>query len=101
MGRLTWIDYDAIAEACTEGLEAAAEKIATDARRGYQQHELKTSNTKMGVIVESDADGVRVTTHNPFAHLDEWGGAGVHSRPTGAMRSAAMRAGEFHPEGRQ
>ena len=100
MGRLLHLDADVLADACREQLEAVAEGIAKDARRGYQQHELKTSNERTGVIVESDTEGVRVTTHNPFAHLDEWGGAGVHSRPTGAMRSAAMKAGNFHPEGR-
>lgn len=99
MGHLVSLDLDAIADACREQLAEVAETIAEDARNGYQQHELRTDDKRMGVIVEEDEHGVRVTTHNPFAHLDEWGGAGVHSRPTGAMRAAAMKAGKFHPEG--
>lgn len=100
MGRLIGLDLAAIVEAVRPQLEDIAEDIARDARAGYQQHELKTANPKDGVIVESDAQGVRVVTYNSFAHLDEWGGSNVHSTPSGAMRSAAARHGDFHPEGR-
>lgn len=96
MGRLIGLDLAAIAEAVRPQLEDIAEDIARDARAGYQQHELKTANPKNGVIVESDAQGVRVVTYNSFAHLDEYGGG--HSTPTGAMRSAAARHGRFTPE---
>jgi hypothetical protein len=99
MGHLISLELDAIADACRSQLEQVAESIAKDARRGYQQHELKTANPRTGVIVESDSEGVRVVTHNSFAHFDEWGGSKVRSQPTGAMRTAAMRHGEFHPEG--
>lgn len=97
MGRLIALDLAAVAEAVRPQLEEIAEDIAADARAGYQQHELKTADPRMGVIVESDEDGVRVVTHNPFAHLDEWGGSGVHSTATGAMRSAAAKHGRFEP----
>lgn len=87
---------DAVVAAAARGqLEEIAEGIAVEARRGYQQSELKTADPKRGVIVESDSDGVRVVTYNSFAHFDEWGGGRVRSTPTGAMRSAAARAGRF------
>lgn len=74
-----------------------AEQIARSARRRYAQHELKTDDADMGVIVEPTTTGQRVLTRNPFAHFDEFGGTNVHSTPTGAMRSAAMEAGRFVP----
>lgn len=77
--------------------EKPAERIAEKARRRYQQHELKTDDARMGVIVETKLAGHRVLTRNPFAALDEWGGPNVYSVPTGAMRSAAIEEGRFEP----
>ena len=94
------IDPAMLFDAVRPQLEEIAQQIAVDARRGYQQKELKTASRKSGVIVESDTDGVRVVTHNPFGHLDEWGGDKVYSRPTAAMRRAAMRHGRFIPAAR-
>ncbi len=99
MGRLLTFDPSVVLEAVRQQLERVAESIAREARAGYAQHELKTADPKRGVIVESDERGVRVVTYNSFAHLDEWGGPNVRSTPTGAMRSAAARHGDFHPEG--
>ena len=96
MGRLIGLDLAAIAEAVRPQLEDIAEDIARDARAGYQQHELKTADPRMGVIVEPTDKGFRAVTYNPFSHLDEYGGG--HSTPTGAMRSAAARHGRFTPE---
>ena len=77
--------------------EKPAERIAEKARRRYQQHELKTDNPRMGVVVEPKLAGHRVATYNPFAPLDEWGGPNVYSVATGAMRSAAIEEGRFEP----
>lgn len=77
--------------------EKPAERIAEKARRRYQQHELKTDNARMGVVVEPKLAGHRVVTYNPFAPLDEWGGPNVYSVATGAMRSAAIEEGRFEP----
>lgn len=100
MGGLSGFNPAALAEAVIPQLEDIAEDIAADARRGYQQSELKTANPGNGVIVESGKSGVRVVTYNSFAHLDEYGGPNVYSTPTGAMRSAAARHGNFRPEGK-
>ena len=99
MGTLHGLDSAAIIAASKAAMEEVAEQIAADARAHYLQHELNTSNPRSGVIVESDQRGVRVVTYNSFAHLDEWGGTGVRSTPTGAMRSAAAKHGAFTPEG--
>lgn len=77
--------------------EKPAERIAEKARRRYQQHELKSDNPRMGVVVEPKLAGHRVVTYNPFAPLDEWGGPNVYSVATGAMRSAAIEEGRFEP----
>ena len=61
------LDLAAFAKAARLGLEAVAEDIAADAREGYSMKELKTANPRAGVIVESDDNGVRVVTYNPFA----------------------------------
>ena len=98
MGHLMGIDVAAIAEVAQDQLVEIAERIAADARRGYRQHELKTDDPRVGVVVEAGNSGVRVVTHNSLAHLDEWGGDRVYSTPSGAMRSAAARAGNFTEE---
>lgn len=77
--------------------EKPAERIAQKARRRYQQHELKTDDPRMGVMVEAKLAGHRVVTYNPFAALDEFGGPNVYSVATGAMRSAAVEEGRFEP----
>lgn len=100
MGRLLGLDLAVWADAAQPGLEDIAHDIAAGARAGYQQSDLRTDDPKTGVIVESGPDGVKVVTYNSFAHFDEWGGSGVRSTPTGAMRAAAARAGTFREDGK-
>lgn len=100
MAGFTGFDPTVLAAAVRPQLEDIAESIAADARRGYKFKRLKTDNPRTGVVVESSRTLVRVVTYNEFAHLDEYGGPGVRSTPTGAMRSAASRHGDFRPEGK-
>lgn len=81
----------------TEEAMAIAEAIAVEARAGYQMHELKTDDPRMGVVAEM-VDGVpTVLTRNPFAHLDEYANGNAYNLPSAAMRSAAANHGKFTP----
>lgn len=98
MSGLVSLDPAALMAAVQPQLVAVAEEIAADARAGYAMHRKRTPGNKLPVVVEADTDLVRVVTYDPLAHIDEWGGSGVHSTPTGAMRSAAAAHGRFTPE---
>lgn len=86
----------AVEEAALAQVTTIAQSIADTASDRYQQTALRPGGSHAPEVEIRDGHPV-VTTSWPFAHLDEWGGANVHSSPTGAMRSAAIEAGTFTP----
>jgi hypothetical protein len=83
----TGLDIAAFAEASIAGRVQIAEEIAAEVADEYPT-----------VRVEIDGPKVSATTYGSFDHLREWGS--VNNSPRGRMRSAAVRAGDFRPEGK-
>lgn len=88
------INLDAVDQILPAALMEIGEEIADATARGAQMAEYRF---RPSLKVTPIPGGVRVSTHNSLAHIDEWGGANVRSHPTGAMRAAAADAGQFRP----
>lgn len=92
MGDVT-IDPVLVAEAVQDQVVAVAQVVAEATASRAKDHLYARS-----VRVVETAEGARVTSFYPFAHLDEFGS--INNSPTAAMRSSAAEHGRFEPAGK-
>lgn len=94
MGFTSSFDAAALAKAVQPQLHAVAESIGETASRRFTW---RANRAPKYIVVTDHRDGtVNVANVNGLAHLDEYG-TGTGSRPSGAMRSAAIEHGHYTP----